>query len=790
MTEAETEIGEVTEYACALSESRGSGVVAVWLPGRLQVTVRSLRFTGGERRVQHLFSEIQAIVKSPSLPSAIEIHPTSSAGSLIFSGFRNVDEALVHLRRAWVQPPRLQADLKHEVQSALNLCRAALEHCRDEQCDVSRTSVVDPTGRLHRDQEDDHSDMSIFASQQSKKSSGSTAQGLALALGNSRIGSKIEKRVSGMDCEAVSAAWGAEWLTKHNGTVRAVAVSPHLRFAASASGDHHIHISQLGSEDGPFVPPSVRTLGGDRHCDTVAVLRGHKHIVSGVEFSHDGSILVSSSHDKTLRVWVCHAPGDKAGHQQSEGLGHPPSPWRLLAVIEGHADLVSCVALRPQHESAQGDAGWSSAQILDLALLSGSADGRLVLWRISLSATCHGLTNQQAGIPHRHLLAVLPALRFSVPCPASPDARGQYLAAQSGDGTFESEALELCQQWAARWCCEARWLPAEDCHAGAVATCAWVPDGMRFISGAADGAVAMCRRHSSEGDPDGRLLLWRTKAHTRRVVAAVVSSDGCRVVSCSEEPRLLVYDGESGHVTQTLDMGTTLALSLAWGVDEECVMVATGGKRIKVFHLPSSCALGSLTLPLLRDGVPQRVTCLAWDPTHRGMLLGLADFSVVYMHHASTMVQQAVVGCCTRKGLQPPPWRTGGGDSVGLSQLFASGSSLSSAKNENLFSTLDSSASVLTPRKLPSRPGPRPPADVGEHRDAFCRRASEGPATDAGAGSKPEGREGEVKARCSSRPWVLPTRAPQAIKADEKQGRLPDGQSPPSRMSGCRYVHA
>ena len=89
-------------------------------------------------------------------------------------------------------------------------------------------------------------------------------------------------------------------------------------------------------------------------------------------------------------------------------------------------------------------------------------------------------------------------------------------------------------------------------------------------------------------------------------------------------------------------MGTSLALSIAWGPDEDTVLVTTGGKRIKVLHLPSSAVVGALKLPLAVRGVPQRVAIIMWDPNSVGMLLGLADFCVVYLRTAASMVGHAV----------------------------------------------------------------------------------------------------------------------------------------------------
>jgi len=130
--------------------------------------------------------------------------------------------------------------------------------------------------------------------------------------------------------------WGAVPLTKHAGTVRDIAVSRDARLVASASGDHVIHVCQ----------PALAEAGGDADAGRT-VLRGHRHIVSGVSFAPDGCFLVSCSFDKTLRVWARPAaPPQHAGvggGGAAETVGGNPQ-WRLQAVIEGHADR--CAAMQ------------------------------------------------------------------------------------------------------------------------------------------------------------------------------------------------------------------------------------------------------------------------------------------------------------------------------------------------------------------------------------------------------------------------------------------------------------
>jgi len=122
-------------------------------------------------------------------------------------------------------------------------------------------------------------------------------------------------------------------------------------------------------------------------------------------------------------------------------------------------------------------------------------------------------------------------------------------------------------------------------------------------------------------------------------------------MSCSEDASLLVYAAASGEVQQCVGMGTSLALSMAWCPDEDTVLVTTGGKRVKVLHLPSSAVVRSLKLPLAVRGVAQRVAIIMWDPYSVGMLLGLADFSVVYLRTAASLVRHAVHGLLSRSDL-------------------------------------------------------------------------------------------------------------------------------------------
>ena len=549
-----------------------------------------------------------------------------------------------------------------DVEAALALCRAALDRCR--QVSDEDSARVPQAGEPPDQRSILAENVGSAAAQRGAGTSG-------------REGGKEASRGS----KENSALWGTAWLTQHAGTVRDITVSPNMMFAASASGDHLIHVSKLPFSAGDAATPTaspgaLRGNGGitvSGAAAGVAVLQGHRHIVSGVSFSPDGCFLASSSFDKTLRVWAYR--GSESHRDSSAGGVWQPigcsGEWHLLALIEGHTDRVSCISWRPWGGGSsrqQSPASWS--------IISGSADHNVVLWKISLNiCNVQHADREQASAAAWHLL---PTLRFAAPCPARANDSSRFQAEDLKTGIFVEQG-----GGEGHWqvVCEALWLP--QCHQDAVTCCGWARDGSRFVSGGADGSLTMC---CAGGDRES--VLWSTKAHTRRVVAVMLNRSGSLVMSCSEDSTLVLYDASNGHVQHSMNIGTALVLSLTWCPDEVCVLVATGGKRVKVLHLPSSSVLGSLKLPLVVKGASQRVALLSWDPHTHGLLFGLADFSVAYLQNSAVMVRHSINGLLLRSGSTSAA--TGGGYN---SSLLYSSVDTSVSNSYSLFASRDSRSS-------------------------------------------------------------------------------------------------
>lgn len=133
--------------------------------------------------------------------------------------------------------------------------------------------------------------------------------------------------------------------------------------AADAS---HVHLVS-GSWDKQIKVWDLSTAveGGTGSPQRVHVFRAHTFSVTGLAAIPGTPLLVSSSEDRTLRVWNVHTGealavllGSKGGrHAQADGLA-------------GHADGVRCVVALPD----------------GVTLISGGWDKRLVLWRVEPSS--------------------------------------------------------------------------------------------------------------------------------------------------------------------------------------------------------------------------------------------------------------------------------------------------------------------------------------------------------------------------------------------------------------------
>jgi serine/threonine protein kinase/WD40 repeat protein len=129
-----------------------------------------------------------------------------------------------------------------------------------------------------------------------------------------------------------------------------------------------------------------------------AVLRGHEHVVTRVEYHPSGRLLASTSHDDTTRLW-CFSPGGELVLPGERLLGFSDDARRLITVSWQGAtewevvDPGDCLHYLP-HGEGTSRGPWRVAFAADSRLLASASQDGVLLWD---AATAHLLGRVPSG---------------------------------------------------------------------------------------------------------------------------------------------------------------------------------------------------------------------------------------------------------------------------------------------------------------------------------------------------------------------------------------------------------
>jgi len=296
----------------------------------------------------------------------------------------------------------------------------------------------------------------------------------------------------------------AQTLHAHNAGVNAVAISIDGCIIASASDDGTVGL--WNARSGEAVLPPLLGYGGT---------------VSSVVISPDSRQVVSASADRTIRIWDI-----ETGVPVREPLsGHEESINALAFSPDGAwlASAASDKSVRFWQISTDGPSIEALEPLLtdeELHSLAYSPDGMLIAAGDACGDICVWPTTH--GEDLKRLLTGSPR-RFQI-----------RSVAFTPDGNFIATAFESCiRAWHARkQDSEVAW--KLEGHSG-VLTVQFSPSGQHIVSGAEDASIYIW-------DMETKAMLHKLHGHTAAIRSVVVTPDNLRLVSCSEEGTIRVWN--------------------------------------------------------------------------------------------------------------------------------------------------------------------------------------------------------------------------------------------------------
>jgi len=318
----------------------------------------------------------------------------------------------------------------------------------------------------------------------------------------------------------------SQTLHAHNGGVNAIALSIDGCTIASASEDGTVGFWSAQSGESALPP-----------------LLGHGGAVKAVVISPDGRLVVSALANCTIRIWEI---------ETGTPVGEP---------LSGHERSINALAFSP-------DGAW---------LASAASDKSVRFWHISTGGTSTEALEPMLANVELHSLAYSPdgmliaagasyGYIWVWPTTQGKGGEGFFMRSRSEvrirsvaftpDGNFIVAVFESrIGAWHARTKdSETAW--ELQGHSG-VLTVQFSPSGQHIVSGAYDGSVCIW-------DMENKAILHKLHGHTAAIRSVVVTPDNSRLVSCSDDETIRIWNfAEVASPESQYERGPLPNLSLA-----------------------------------------------------------------------------------------------------------------------------------------------------------------------------------------------------------------------------------
>jgi WD40 repeat protein/serine/threonine protein kinase len=330
-------------------------------------------------------------------------------------------------------------------------------------------------------------------------------------------------------------------------------------------------------------------------------LTGHKSTVASVAFSADGQRLVTTSEDKTAKVW------DAATGQ-------------LLLTLRGHTGWVFSATFTPDGQRIiTGGGPWglgikpgetkvwdatTGEQLLDFKghnytvwSLAISPDGKRIVTAAAERGYGPGEVKVWNATNGEGLLTL-------------PDTENVRAVAFSPDGqriVTGSAQLKL-KVWNAA---SGEQLLAIKAHAGVITSVAFSPDGQRIVSSSWDGTARIW--DAATGQEIG-VLKGQDKMYS-----AVFSPDGRRIITGSLDQMARIWDVQTGHEIFSFKGHSARVTSVAFSPDGKHVATASEDQTAKIWDAERGQEIPTLT------GHSDNITSAVFAPDNKRIVTGSTD---------------------------------------------------------------------------------------------------------------------------------------------------------------------
>ncbi len=311
----------------------------------------------------------------------------------------------------------------------------------------------------------------------------------------------------------------------------------------------------------PF--PTLRAekpLATASNATLIHTLKSHTNVVWCAISSFDGQTLISSSGDKTIKVWSL-------------------VTGKLLRTLAGNSEQVLSVAISPRDRTLVSSS-YSTSQAIDIWNLSTGIRRTLAanshqVWSVAISPDGQNLasSNGDGSIDvwsmvdsklRYHLLGHLDTV-WSVAI--SPN--NQMLASASSDQTinlWDLRTRELLHTFTG--------------HSDRVRTVAFSPDGQIIASGGWDKSIKIWNLHT-------KTLLRSLAGHSGYVNSVAISPNGQILASGSDDKTIKLWNLPTGKLLQTLKQHSGNVNSVSFSPDGNTLISSSGDRTIKVWRLKS-----------------------------------------------------------------------------------------------------------------------------------------------------------------------------------------------------------